>query len=266
MTCEDVDNGEIVERYLRDDLSPETREEFEQHYFECDRCFGLLQTYRTMRVELSRSRSGTWHDVQATSWVRRWGWLPAAAVVVMTTSLVMWRSAADTPLPPDRGTPAAPAAPPESAPPSVILADLARVEPPAFVAGRLRGVQDEATARYEDAMRHYQQREYPAAAAGLAAAAKLDPEAPHILFFLGISHLMAAEPDAAIAALRRTIALGDSAFAEDAYFFLAKSYLQQRDVPAAERALNETIERRGERQSDAQRLLDQLRALPKTTP
>lgn len=265
MTCEDVDTGEIVEQYLRDEISPESREEFEQHYFECDRCFDLLQTYRATRLELARSRNGTLHDVQA-GWVRRWGWLPAAAVVLMTTSLVFWRSASDTPLPRETGTPVVTAAPPESASPSVTLADLARVEPPAYDAAQLRGVQDEATARYQDAMRQYQQREYRAAAAGLAAATKLDPEAPHILFFLGVSQLMAAEPDAAIAALRRTIALGDSAFAEDAHFFLAKGYLQKRDVPAAERALAEVIERRGERQSDAQRLLDQLRALPKTAP
>jgi hypothetical protein len=38
-----IEDNEIVERYVRDRLRPEEREAFEEHYFACDECFGKVQ-------------------------------------------------------------------------------------------------------------------------------------------------------------------------------------------------------------------------------
>jgi tetratricopeptide (TPR) repeat protein len=266
MTCEQISNGEIVERYLRDDLGEDAREAFEQHYFACDRCFALLQTLRDVQSELAGRRAEILSAAVGRPWIWRWGWLPATAVVVLAASVVLVQRQADVELPLNEagrstGVDASPQPPAVVRPPVPTLAELARVEPPEYSPGRLRGVTDEAAARYEAAMKQYQQRNYIAAVTGLSAAARLDADAPHIQFFLGISRLMAGQPDAAIESLGRTIALGDSPFIEEAHYFLAKSYLQLGDVRGADRELTQTIELRGEREAEAQQLRDQLRRL-----
>lgn len=267
MTCDDVIRSEIVEKYLHDELGENSRDDFEQHYFECDRCFGLLQTYRELQAELARTREASLVPAPSPSWIRRWAWVPAAAAVVVAASLALWRPVPEPPPSTDAGeAPAASATSdptPQPAPPAArpSLADLARVEPPRYAPGRLRGVEDEATARYQEAMTRYQQRDYAAATAGLSAAARLDPEAPHIAFFLGVSHLMMDRPEAAVEALRRTIALGDSPYTEEARFFLAKAHLQTGDIDAAKRELASTVQLRGDREAEARAILRQLERL-----
>ncbi len=77
---------------------------------------------------------------------------------------------------------------------------------------RLRGVPDEATARFERGMERYRKADYCWSGRPICASPRtLDPEAAHIRFFLGISHLMLGQDDAGIDRLRATIALGDSA-------------------------------------------------------
>jgi len=256
MTCEEVIRSEIVEEYLLDQLSEEARDSFEQHYFECGRCFGLLQTYRDVQAELARTREAGLLPAPRRNWVWRWAWAPAMAVVLMVVSLALWKlPITEIPGPPSQDIqPTAPTPPPAesvspslppSSPPKPSLDDLARVEPPSYAPSRLRGTADEATARFQEAMKHYQRRDYPAAIAGLRAASNLDPEAPHILFFLGISHLLAGESDTAIEVLRKTIALGDSPYIEDSHFYLAKAYLQKGNIDEATRQLEITTRLRG---------------------
>ena len=262
MTCEDVIQGEIVEKYLHEQLSEQSRDAFEQHYFECNRCFGLLRTYRDLQAELARTRQSALAETPPRNWIWHWAWVPATAVVVFATSLALWQRPVADVTQPTAVQPSTPA-PSGQATPEPSLSDLARIDPPRYSPSRLRGVEDEATARYQEAMKRYAQRDYAGAVAGLSAASKLDPEAPHVLFFLGISHLMSGQPDAGINALRRTIALGDSPFAEDAHYFLAKASLHKRDLATAEKELTRTIELRGEREAEARQLLGQLRDLAK---
>ena len=47
---------EILESYLLRRLIEEDRDAFEQHYFECARCFDELQTLQAIRDELPRAR------------------------------------------------------------------------------------------------------------------------------------------------------------------------------------------------------------------
>ena len=81
--------------------------------------------------------------------------------------------------------------------PEPSLEQLARVEPPRYQPLRFRGLPDEATARFQRGMEHYRKADYGAAVADLRAAAELDPDAAHIRFFLGISHLMLGQDAAA---------------------------------------------------------------------
>jgi hypothetical protein len=65
--------------------------------------------------------------------------------------------------------------------------------------------------------------------------------------------------DAAIRSLRRVVALGDSAFAEEAHFHLAKAFLAKADPRSAARELEEAIALQGERNEEARRLLEAVR-------
>lgn len=272
MTCDDVANGEIAEKYVLDELGEELRDAFEQHYFECGRCFELLQTYRAMQVELARTREAAQVEAPRKSRAWLWTWAPAMAVLVVAVSVGVWMrpmsstvGTPTTPVSPSGPTaspgPASPTPSPKAPTPS--LEDLARVEPPAYTTSRLRGG-DESTARFQEAMEHYQRRSYAAAVTGLRAASTLDPEAPHIAFFLGATELLNGHTSAAIDTLSRTVALGESPYLEDALFYLAKAHLQARDVDAAARELQRTIELNGERATEARQLLDALASLART--
>jgi tetratricopeptide (TPR) repeat protein len=153
---------------------------------------------------------------------------------------------------------------PAPAPVGPSLEELARVEAPPYVPGRLRG-SDMAATTFQDAMRRYQQRDYPAAIARLREASALDPAAPHVAFFLGVSNLLAGRTDEAIDGLRATIALGDSPYLEEARFYLAKTYVKAGRVDDAIPELEQTIGLRGEHQAEARLLLGQLQVF-KTTP
>jgi tetratricopeptide (TPR) repeat protein len=260
MTCAEVSRDEIVEKYLLGQLSPESRDAFEQHYFECARCFHWLQTYRDLQSELARTRD----EIVATpsrGWVRQWAWLPAAAVVLLAVSVTVWhrRNVAPVETPPSESTPSISPNPPTSTPVTPSLEELARVEPPAYGQGRLRGAADAATATFGRGMDRYQRRDYAGARARLKEASQLDPESPHVMFFLGITNLLTGRTDEAIEALRSTIALGDSPYLEEAHFYLAKAYLKAGRVDDGIGELERTIRLRGDREADARGLLSHLK-------
>jgi TolA-binding protein len=271
MDCGRVAREEVLENYLLGRLSEEDRDAFEEHYFECGRCFEDLQMLRTISGELR----GAGAEFEATRrrpfihWVPAAG-LAAAAVLAVGTMLWMQRSTpADLPEPqnsraaspqprPDVPLPER-TAPADAAAPSI--EELARFEPPRYEPLKLRGIPDEATARFQRGMEHYRHADYAAAVDQLRAAAEIDADAPHALFFLGISHLLLGQDSAAIDRLRATVALGDSSFLEEAHFHLAKALLRQRNVSAAEAQLKAVIQLRGSRSDEARRLLTQVEKL-----
>ena len=120
----------------------------------------------------------------------------------------------------------------------------------------MRGVPDEATARFQRGMEQYRKADYGRAADDLREAVELDPDAAHAHFFLGMSDLLLGQDNAAIDQLRATIALGDSPYLEEAHFYLAKAFLRQKDLGAAEMQLKTLIELRGSRTAEARQLLD----------
>jgi tetratricopeptide (TPR) repeat protein len=78
-----------------------------------------------------------------------------------------------------------------------------------------------------------------------------------------VSHLLTGDSQAAIDALSRTTALGDSAFLEDAYFYLAKAHLSLRRVEPAIAALRSAAALKGDREAESRQLLGQLESTAK---
>ena len=96
---------------------------------------------------------------------------------------------------------------------------------------------------------------------GYTDTAALAPDAAHIRFFLGISHLMAGQDIAAIAELRATTALGDSPYLEEAHWYLAKALLRQKRLAAAEAELRTLIRLQGTGTTEARTLLAAIERL-----
>jgi tetratricopeptide (TPR) repeat protein len=272
MDCGRVMREEILEGYLVGRLSDEDRDAFEGHYFECARCFRDLQVLRAVQGELQGAGSGLRRTPR-----RPWlAWASAAAlaaVVVLSVLVVVWKG---SPVPSNRvgrvGTqpqsgprpPGSAASSGGSAPtvaPEPSLAQLARVEPPPYEPLTLRGAGDDATRRFHRGMERYQRADYRGAISNLSSAAALDPRGPHIRFFLGVSHLLLNQNRAAVEWLQATIALGDSAYVEDAHFYVAKAFLRQHDLGAARAHLKQVVQLRDSRSEEARQLLAQLERL-----
>jgi tetratricopeptide (TPR) repeat protein len=266
--CNRVAREEILESYVVGRLTEQEREAFEEHYFECARCFGELQAVQAVREELQRTGPGT--EAQTVPPFRRWAPVIAmAAVVILAVGGLLWTRSARPPAMPERiegqreTRTQAHEQPPDQGPEPTVpskpsLEQLALVEPPRYEPLTLRGATDDATARFRSGMARYRTQDYRRAVADLGAAEKLDPDAAHIRFFLGVSYLMLGQNSAAIDRLRATIAIGDSPYLEEAHFYLAKAFLGREDVAAAETHLKRVIQLRGSRSDEARRLLRHL--------
>jgi len=272
MDCTRVAREEIAERYLVGGLSDEDRIAFEEHYFECVGCFEELEALQAIQAELRRPGAEN-EPSSRHSFIR---WAPAAglaAAIVLAVGVVVWMrplQPSGVPEPtateqPSRGqtaeVPPQPQQPGRAVTPEPSLEQLARVDPPRYEPPTLRNVPDEATARFLRGMEHYRKADYANAVEDLRRAAELDPDAAHIRFFLGVTHLMLGQDDAAIDRLRATIALGDSAYLEEAHWYLAKAFLRRNDLGAAETELRILILLQGSASDDAGRLLSQVERL-----
>jgi len=268
MDCDRVAREDVLESYLGDRLSPDDRDAFELHYFECERCLDDLRLLESIRAELQPAT-----DASALQTRRRLTWLaPAAgvaALVVLASAVVLWRSREVSIAPPAASTSPsvsgipAPTTTPAPQPPPIqrpSLQELARVEPAPYEPLTFRSAPADA-ASFRRGMERYQQADYRGAIVDLRAALELDAEAPHVRFFLGVSYLLVGEDTAAIDQLRKTVALGDSPYLEEAHWYLAKAFLRRHDVEAATAQLRELVKLRGSWSDEARQLLTQVEKL-----
>jgi len=245
MDCPKVKTEGIAERYLLGTLAEAEQEAFEEHLIACTACFEQVTALCALKAELERSREQIVAEsaVRPRPWHRPWVFAVAASVLAVAAGLGVWMMRAQ----PASG-------------PRAELAELAQFEPPAYAPVRLRGSEGEAAGRFREAMELYAVGDWRGALPGLRAAAGLNPDAPHIAFYLGACALLVGETDEAITELERTAALGDTPFLEEALFYLAKAHLQAGDVTAARDALVKVILLNGDRSQEAQSLIDRLNA------
>lgn len=98
MMHQQIKDEEIIERYVRKQLSEEERKSFEEHFFGCDECFEKLQvTERFVAGVRDAARRGTLADPgSAPAKVSRLGawWIPAfgvsAAAALLLAALSGW--------------------------------------------------------------------------------------------------------------------------------------------------------------------------------
>ena len=258
MDCARIVRDEITERYVSGRLTEEDQAAFEQHYFQCARCFEELRVYRLLRAELEQTAASERSFPRHVG--RPWFWSLAAAAVLVA-SVLTWRQVRISELPaPGVSSPAQPTQQARV----VSLEELSAVTPPPYQAVTLRSTPDAATRRFREAMTHYERGDYSASAKGLTEAARIDASQPHTHFYLGASHLLSGNADEAINALQAAIKLGESGYLEESHFYLAKAFLKKRQVDEARAELLKTIALKGDRERDARTLLEALDALRRT--
>ncbi len=270
MDCNQVNEAGVIESYLTGRLDAAQQEAFEEHYFGCPRCFEALATCRVLQQELATSREGLHPEPLPQRLPWRWVWVAGLAAAGIVAAVGLWRRdtgpVAPTP-PPVASRPLAGARPQPGGHPSApipaapSLAELAQVRPPDYTPVTLRGAPDQATQRFHQAMRLYLKSDYRGAIPGLRTALEMNPKAADASFYLAACHLLLGQNDAAVAGLKETIALGDTPYLEDAHFYLAKAFLQKRDVSSAKRELKRITELHGDREEEARDLLRKFQQL-----
>jgi len=250
MDCDQIEKEEVIEAYLTGKLDRDRQEEFETHYFGCSKCLEKLQVSRLLQEKLWEKGEAILPKREKPQPVqdrhRAWVVSAAAVMLVVAAAALWWRF----------GGPGRTPGGIEGVSSSLKL--LARFEPPLYVPLTLRGAQDEATERFRMGMGYYQDGRYAEAITELRAAAGLDPGRPGIRFFLGICLLLTEQVDAGTEELKATVALGDSAYLEEAHFYLAKAWLAKGNTRAAKEELNWVWEKGRNLRDEAARILTQL--------
>lgn len=258
MTCREVEEQEILERYVLGRLTDSERDAFEQHYFECDPCLEQLQMGIVLQQDLrqafvpQRARRVFFEHMKI--------WVPAFAALVLLLGLgVRWYTGRSRPeqtaLSRVPKSSVSPAQPSTSSP---LLEELARVEAPPYSEVVLRGAEDDAQSSFRKAMRLYMKQDYIGAVPRLRAAVKASPQTARFNFYLGACYLLTGQTDAAVLSLGKTISLKDPAYSEPAHFYLAKAYLRNHNLSHAEKELRIAARPGGSKAAEAAEILHQL--------
>jgi len=91
-----IENDEVVERYVRHRLTPEDRQAFEEHYFACDECFAKVQAMeRFVAGVRDAAECGVLADAavetsrRAPAWVL-WAFAGSSAAAIALAAVASW--------------------------------------------------------------------------------------------------------------------------------------------------------------------------------
>ena len=285
MNCQQVRNPDLVEKYVTGQLPEQEMSAFEEHYFGCDDCLAAVQLGQAINLGAGKPAKVIQMPVRNAGGTKRWMYPLAAAAAVVVVTAVGWRFLAKHPSEHiiARQNPSAPVQDPSPAviskslkptqPERQLLAsvvDLGAVEPLTYRSSVMRGNSEDSSEKFERAMEWYSKRDYRRTAAGLLSipvgvpgSGKVEEHINDagVQLYLGISQLMLNQNDDAIRSFRRAASYGDTPYLESAEFFLTKGLIRQGQYPAAADQLRRVVRLKGDRQAEAQQLLEQLNKL-----
>jgi tetratricopeptide (TPR) repeat protein len=271
VNCATIRKDSIAEQYLNGSLRDDLLTAYEHHYFQCDACFGELQKIDEIRRALAK-KPVVPAPPRKTKRFRAspWAWQAfaglAATLTIVAVVLQEYRSVPLLSTPGAGRTGAEQAAVQVTATPgpsrSIALARLAIPEPPSYVPQVVRSTEAASSAAFRQGMAAYTAGNYVAAAEKLHRAANINPSRPDIAFFIAASELLAGNPVAATTGFRSVLALGENAFTDEAYYYLAKAQLALGDTDAAKLSLEQVSRSEVALREEADRLLQQIDELP----
>jgi tetratricopeptide (TPR) repeat protein len=253
MDCETVERENIAERYLAGTLEPQLKEQWERHYFGCDRCAELLDTWQAIAEPLHQRESAIRQEIRPRKTRAQWLWAGAAIAAALVIGLAVKPSRSLPGENPPKAQVAAPAA--------RNWTELARLDPPAYQPSTLRAAGSKAEVQFQTAMNAYLRRDYRQAIAGLRASLEIDRDGAAPRFFLGACDFLTGDTAGAIREWER-VASGDSPFAQEAQFDLAKGYLLVGDENRALSTLRKLAAVPGDFREPARELIERITAVP----
>jgi hypothetical protein len=254
LDCADIKVRDLAERYLLDALDESDRRIYEEHFFNCQRCFAELQMLATLSEGLRLDEGDLVSEAKKRTLIP---WILAAMVVVVlgaSFGAAIWLGSRQ---PPPSGSALAGL----SASDRSVIEDFARLEAVSYESLRMRGIGNDARSKFRAGMEHYAAGEFVAARGVLADARDLDPDAPDIAFYLGVTQLMTGERAEGTQTLESTVAMGDTAFLEDALLYLARASWAEDDWAGTRSNLERVVALEGDREDLARRPLEILRRL-----
>jgi tetratricopeptide (TPR) repeat protein len=210
ITCEDVAERALIERYVAGRLDRADAGALEEHYLFCARCRDDVRLAVAVRGALPSVQAG---PLRTPRRFVRFGIAAALAAAAIAAVLL--------------------AGPRRSGSAFVPLGAVR--EPPIYLGIQVRATPHEADSLFAAAMSAYATGRYEDASAGLGAALAAGVDSAPAEFFRAASLLMRDRARDAAAAFRRVIALGDTPYLVEARFYLAKALLRLgRGVEATE--------------------------------
>ena len=190
MTCSEFAN--LVDSYLKEEISPKKREHFEAHYFECDHCFADLK----LRERLYSKEVPVVLKGKKPFWV--WGLKPllvlSSFLFVVVLSFVVINNYKE----------------------AKYLYEISDVEAPAYMQSETRrALQDET---FRSAMSLYNNKQYTEALK-LLNAVNGGSANPQVLFFKGICSLQTDDPKSAIKRFDVIIKNMNPSYYDEAIFY-----------------------------------------------
>ena len=88
MVHSEIEKSEMVERYVRNQLTPAQRQEFEEHFFACDECFEKLQAAERFAVGMREAAERGLLDPKSQSHARNHGWFAWAFAATACLALI----------------------------------------------------------------------------------------------------------------------------------------------------------------------------------
>lgn len=124
-----------------------------------------------------------------------------------------------------------------------------------------RSPANQARPFFRDAMDAYVDQRYGDATGLLEQAARVEPNAPDVNFYLGVCRLLQAKPADSMVPLQNALADEKSPWAQAAHFYLAKAYIQTGDLTNAEAQLRSAAGMLGRLSAEAGSELARLQAI-----
>lgn len=237
LSCAEVADRSLVERYVAGRLPRDEAESFEAHYLTCARCREELRLAYGLREALAEPTPAISRRSRRRVWIGIGVGLAAAAGLA---ALVLLR-------------------------PSEPVGQLARLgavaEPPIYLGVQVRATPTRADSVFEAAMTAYVEQRYDAATEGLRRALAAGVDSAPAEFFLAASYLMLDRSREAAQAFRRVIALGDTPYLPESRYYLAKALLRLGRGREALGELRLVADREDEIGAQARALADSLEDL-----
>lgn len=258
MNCQQVEEQEVIERYLAEKLSGQESAAFEEHFLGCKQCFEELRLHHAAAAEI-RQRALRKPQMPLTKWNQAWKMSLAVAAVLalgFVSVMVLNRGRISEPqqssvVPPDRD--------------DALFKELAAIKtPPLYAPSTIRGSKsDRAIEKFRHGMENYQNGNYLEAVGVLQEASKLDPSHLPSRFYLGISLLMANQTDEAIEQLSKLVGPETIPYQDESHWYLSKAYFRKKDLENARKELELVVALNRQHASEARQALERLKVLEK---